>query len=80
MMEKKYNWKSIYDGWAKLVKIKLKLKTIPEHQKELILERVETCNNCEERTKLNICKTCGCFLPAKVLLINQKCKLNKWNQ
>jgi len=42
-------------------------------------ERIAICNSCEEYNKtLDICKKCGCYMPAKSKLAKAKCPLNKW--
>ncbi|MFA5396449.1 MAG: hypothetical protein WC346_10625 [Methanogenium sp.] len=80
-MEKKYDIKleEILRGWGKLVKIKFIKNDLSEKEKEIVAERLKTCNTCPNRTRLYICKSCGCFLPAKVVLMNQKCIENKWS-
>lgn len=42
-------------------------------------ERKEICKNCPERNPLiNICRACGCFIPAKAKIIATACPLGKW--
>lgn len=40
--------------------------------------RMNICNNCPRMTKLKFCRDCGCFLPAKTLMMGQKCPNDKW--
>jgi hypothetical protein len=40
--------------------------------------RIDTCKSCENLTKLNICKLCGCFMPFKVRLKGVSCPAGKW--
>ena len=49
--------------------------TVPKNIKD---ERLEICKTCEFFTSLQKCKKCGCFMPAKVILTNTKCPINKW--
>jgi predicted Zn-ribbon and HTH transcriptional regulator len=49
-------------------------KTNPE-----ISKRISLCAKCENLVqKLNICKKCGCFMPAKVRLSGARCPIGKW--
>ena len=46
---------------------------------EISDERIAICNSCDEYNKtINICKKCGCFMPAKTKLARAKCPLGKW--
>lgn len=79
-MEKNYKFslKEALSGWAKLVRIKLKVSKLSEEEQDVVLSRVDTCNNCKDRVSFNICGACGCYLPAKVVIMNQKCKNKLW--
>jgi len=78
-MEKNYKFsiREAFNGWAKLLKNKLVKDNLSQYEKDIIIERMDSCNSCPDR-KWNICGACGCFLPAKVILMNQKCKKNRW--
>jgi hypothetical protein len=41
-------------------------------------DRMKVYNKCPFRSKQNVCKKCGCYLPAKTKSINEKCPINKW--
>jgi hypothetical protein len=41
-------------------------------------ERYEICKMCEEFSSVKTCKSCGCFMPAKVTIIRSRCPLGKW--
>lgn len=41
--------------------------------------RISICNECVEFNKTtHICDQCGCFMPIKTKLENQKCPLGNW--
>lgn len=40
--------------------------------------RIEICVNCENLTNRNICKLCGCYMPAKVRSPKSHCRIKKW--
>ena len=48
---------------------------VPENIKD---QRMEICKVCEHFTNLLRCKKCGCFMPAKVLLVRARCPIDKW--
>lgn len=49
------------------------------NDQQRVVERLATCNNCPRLIKaVQVCKECGCFMPAKVWLMKQRCPLNKW--
>lgn len=73
----KFSWKAIYDSWAKLIRIHLNMQKLSIQEKKIIANRVAVCDNCDKK-KLGICTACGCPLPAKIIKISNKCKLNKW--
>ena len=44
-----------------------------------ITNRINLCAKCENLVQtLNICKKCGCFMPAKVRLSGARCPIGKW--
>jgi len=51
------------------------------HKDEEVGKRIEHCKNCEHLVaKINICKKCGCFMPAKVRLKWASCPIGKWGK
>jgi len=74
----KFSWKTVYDSWAKLIRLNLNMIELTDKEKDIVVKRVEACTNCKEKT-LNICGACGCYLPAKIIRIENKCKLDKWD-
>lgn len=41
--------------------------------------RTEICSTCNLKDKrLNLCKDCGCFLPAKTRVEDAQCPIGKW--
>jgi len=43
------------------------------------VDRMKLCLQCEYFFKpTRQCKKCGCFMPLKVRLANQKCPVEKW--
>jgi hypothetical protein len=46
---------------------------------EVVKERALACKGCEKLTAVvHVCKECGCFMPAKILLANMTCPIGKW--
>lgn len=44
-----------------------KIRRLNKNKRRIYDLRYEICKKCENKnTKLNICKICGCYLPAKV--------------
>lgn len=61
----------IYEGWKNF--------TFPNPKIEGIAKsRIEICVKCENLTNRNICKLCGCFMPAKVRSPKSHCRIKKW--
>lgn len=77
MVKSSNELQDIFKSWGFLIKLKLRVAKLTQEDLEVVNERLIACNSCTER-KFNICKVCGCYLPAKVLSITQKCKLGKW--
>jgi len=46
--------------------------------KEVVDERMDMCNKCEDYTKLRLCSNCMCFMPYKTKLSFAKCPKGKW--
>ncbi len=67
--------KDIIKGWTKHLLNEVGLTEVPKFAKE----RAKVCasNKCGY-FKDNTCTKCGCYVPAKTLLENSKCDLNKW--
>ena len=62
--------KSIYDGWKHLI--------WPDAETERIAkERAVMCADCKH-SKLSWCNQCGCYIPAKIRSLNEKCPIAKW--
>lgn len=52
------------------------LKTVNE---EVKLVRLAICNECDNlNKKINTCKKCGCYMPAKAMFASSECPDNKW--
>lgn len=50
-------------------------------RQEVVAKRSGICGDCPELIKkIQICKQCGCFMPAKVWLMDAHCPLNKWGK
>lgn len=45
--------------------------------KETRRERLLVCESCEHN-KFNLCKKCGCIIPAKTKLKHSSCPIGKW--
>ena len=47
----------------------------------IVAKRLAICSECPRLIKrVQICKECGCFMPAKVWLLDSWCPLQKWGQ
>jgi hypothetical protein len=48
--------------------------------KEIIIERLQTCAQCEfiKKGLIHRCDACGCAIKAKVILDKSACPKNKW--
>jgi hypothetical protein len=66
---------NIIEGWSKYLLNEFKI-TEPS---KLSIDRLDICNNCDSRSN-DMCKECGCYIPAKTLVKNEHCPLNKWQQ
>lgn len=67
---------NIATGFGNL--LKSKLIVLDDEKEKLGKKRISVCNSCEFKSKANTCKKCGCFLPAKVLSVNDKCPIKLW--
>ena len=45
----------------------------------IVAERIAICKACPNLTKLNFCKLCGCFMPAKVRIPAAECPALLWS-
>lgn len=50
-----------------------------EELENFALHRIKICRECD-RYKAFFCKECGCFMPAKTRMKNQRCPLGKWKE
>ncbi len=62
--------KEILNGWHNLVWSNPKVE-------KLAMDRAVICSECPSNVS-NICKECGCPLPAKTRSEYSKCPLSKW--
>jgi len=69
-----YKISNIVKGWYYLLRLLLLKK---EEYKEANARR-QICNGCVNKTRLNTCKACGCFIPAKVLVEYEECPKGYW--
>ena len=68
--------KNIPEGFANLLLAKARL--VSKEIKELSEKRMAICEECPFKTKMNVCKACGCYLPAKTKSKVESCPKNKW--
>lgn len=61
----------IYEGWKNFA---FPSPIIEENAKK----RIGICVDCDNLNDRNICKLCGCYMPAKVRSPKSKCRLRKW--
>ena len=43
-------------------------------------DRINICNTCEYKTKINTCSVCKCILPLKVKFMFSDCPKGKWKK
>jgi|TARA_A100000164_G_C21687279_1_gene667245 hypothetical protein len=44
-----------------------------------VVDRLSICNDCPNLIKaVQVCKICGCFMPAKVWLMGESCPDDRW--
>lgn len=43
-------------------------------------KRIAICKQCPNLNKMNFCRLCGCFMPAKVRLPGSECPILKWDK
>ncbi len=56
-------------------------KNIGRVQEDIKEKRMAVCQDCEFFISLTqMCKKCGCFMPAKTTLPNSSCPVHKWGQ
>lgn len=41
-------------------------------------ERLDICNSCEHKSKIGVCKLCGCLLKSKTTYTKASCPIGKW--
>jgi hypothetical protein len=66
---------NILEGWTKHILNEFGLTEVPQFAQY----RMSECNKCEWKNN-DMCKACGCYLPAKTLVKSENCPLNKWQQ
>lgn len=42
--------------------------------------RIAICSSCKFKSKLNFCKDCGCFIPAKCFSVISNCSKGYWDE
>lgn len=46
---------------------------------DLAKNRAKFCVDCSQlRRNTNVCKICGCYIPAKIRSVKSRCPLRKW--
>lgn len=69
--------KNILKGFIRELKGKIDL--LPEELMELSSKRMAICKECPLMNKsTNVCKNCGCYLPAKTKLEGESCPKGHW--
>lgn len=43
-------------------------------------ERKAICDKCPQKTRINTCALCGCYLPAKRRVAEAECPAGNWNE
>jgi len=43
-------------------------------------DRLKICLSCDQLRSNNTCKSCGCYIPAKVRSPKSKCPINLWGR
>ena len=60
---------------ANEIKNAIDIIKLPEDERN---ERLEICKSCDQLGKMDFCKLCGCYMPAKTYMPATSCPLNKW--
>lgn len=71
MIRGKNKFQRIVEGWGNL------LKNNPKAE-EVATKRAIICAKCPKLNGILFCTRCGCFVPAKIRSIEEKCKENLW--
>lgn len=54
-------------------------KHLSEDEQDVIKFRFETCKSCDKfEPNSSNCSECGCFIPMKVGMMDEKCPIGKW--
>jgi len=46
--------------------------------RSIAAERLSICEGCDHYTAAKTCDLCQCFMPAKTVMANVKCPIDKW--
>lgn len=60
----------IIEGWRNLL-----FKN--NETNEIVINRSKICFSCD-RCHSKFCSECGCFIPAKINSLDEKCPINRW--
>lgn len=72
----KIKLKNIAEGFGKLL---LKgITGLDKETRQTAQKRLTICQPCGNRTSINTCKICKCYLPAKTTVMDEKCPIDKW--
>ena len=61
---------SIIEGWTNLI--------IGNNKEPFVQRRAKICYLCREKSTINICKICNCYIPAKINVKSEECPKKMW--
>jgi hypothetical protein len=56
----------------------IKAEPQKETRGDLIANRLSECSQCPHLTDLSVCRSCGCYMPVKVLFKGVTCPEGRW--
>lgn len=65
--------KQIISGWL----IYMRVRTASHEQVIMAMERLTICENCP-KNRNGFCGICGCYLPAKIMVVDSDCPESRW--
>jgi hypothetical protein len=61
---------NIVEGWTNLI--------IGNNKEPFVQRRAKICYLCREKSTINICKICNCYIPAKINVKSEECPKKMW--
>lgn len=61
---------NIIEGWTNLI--------MGNNKEAFVQRRAKICYLCREKSSVNICKICSCYIPAKINVKSEECPKKMW--